>query len=157
MQPWVKPNVSYYATPWENCYFLHAAHAKPDFLTDGIINQAKSLVVQKGHYQDPLLALKEAVSAANVHLSDNDLEDMASLMHENGTRWFKARLADGSPSRLKQADLQEDMVAARHRVREELKNRGVLEDKAGRVAEVWCSKVRAYHFTSRVRSRHEIV
>jgi hypothetical protein len=136
---------------------LHATYAKPDFLTDDIIHKLKSFIVQKGYYQDPLLALKEAVSATNANLTDIDLEAIAFLMHENGTRWLKARLADGSPSRLKQADLEDDMVAARRRVREELKNRGVLEGKAGHVAEMWCSKVRAYCFTSRVHSRHETV
>jgi hypothetical protein len=55
--------------------------------------------------------------------------------------WLTISFNTGRPS---------DMAAARRRVREELENRGVLEDKAWRVAEVWCSKVRAYHFTSRI-------
>ncbi|KAG2062801.1 hypothetical protein BDR04DRAFT_1164630 [Suillus decipiens] len=152
MQPWVERcSLPFsYNTPWKNCYFLHAAHAKPSFLTDDIIHKAKSFVVQKGHYQDPLLALKEAVFTANTNLADNDLEAIASLMHENGTRWFKARLAEGLSSRLKEADLEEDMLAARRRVRDELKNRGVLEAKAGGVAEVWCSKFQAVELQGRV-------
>ncbi|KAG1823878.1 uncharacterized protein BJ212DRAFT_706888 [Suillus subaureus] len=149
---WVKRNSRYesYNTPWENCYLLHAVHAKPDFLTDDIINKTRSFVVQKGYYQDPLLLLMEVVSAANANLNDNDLEAIVSLMHENGTRWFKARLADGLPSRLTQVDLQEDMLAARRRVRDELKDRGVLEDKAGNVAEAWCSKLETVELQGRV-------
>jgi hypothetical protein len=128
---------------------LDAAHARPDFITDDIIKKTKSLVVQKGHYQDPFSALKEVVSTANANVNEDDLEAIASLMHENGTRWLKARLEDDSPSRLKPADLHDDMVVARGRVRDELIKRGVLQDKAKDVADEWCSKVCAYHFTNR--------
>ncbi|KAG1823842.1 uncharacterized protein BJ212DRAFT_705340 [Suillus subaureus] len=152
MQPLTERNSRYvsYVTPWKNCHLLHATYSKPDYITDDIINEVKSFVVQKGYYQDLLSALKEAVSPANAYLTDNDLEAIVSLMHENGTRWFKARLEDGLPFLLKPADLQDDMVAARRRVRDELQNRGVLEDKAGGVAEVWCSKFQAVELRGRV-------
>jgi hypothetical protein len=137
-----------YTTPWKNFYLFHAAHARPDFITDDIIKQTKSLVIQNGHYQDPSSALKEVVSTATANINEDDLEAIASLMHENGTRWLKARLADDSPSRLKPADLQDDKVMIRRRVRDEFVKRGVLRDKAEYVAGVWCSKVCTYHFTN---------
>lgn len=88
----------------------------PISLTDDIINKTKFSVFQKGHYQDPLLALGEVVSTANADINDDDSEAIASLVHESGTRWFKARPEDGLSFPLKPADLQDDMVAARCRV-----------------------------------------
>jgi hypothetical protein len=49
-------------------------YAKPDFLSDDIIHKVMSIIVQKGYYQDPLLVLKKAVSAANANITDNNLE-----------------------------------------------------------------------------------
>ncbi|KAG1817549.1 uncharacterized protein BJ212DRAFT_1299099 [Suillus subaureus] len=40
----------------------------PDFIIIDIINKVKLLIVEKGHYQDLLSALEEAVSGANIHL-----------------------------------------------------------------------------------------
>jgi hypothetical protein len=149
MQPWTERNSRYvsYTTPWRNFYLLHAAHARPDFITDDIIKKTKSLVIQKGHYQDPSSALKEVVSTVTASVNEDELEAIASLMHKNGTRWSKARLADDSPSRLQPADLQDDTVMIKRRVRDELVKRGVLQHQAQDVADVWCSKVCAYHFT----------
>jgi hypothetical protein len=49
-------------------------YAKPNFLSDDIIHKVMSIIVQKGYYQDPLLVLKEAVSAANANITNNNLE-----------------------------------------------------------------------------------
>lgn len=103
----------------------------PISLTDDIINKTKFSVFQKGHYQDPLLALREVVSAANADVNDDDSEAIASLVHESGTRWFKARPEDGLSFPLKPADLQDDMVAARCRVRDELMKQGSLQTRLG--------------------------
>ncbi|KAG1893171.1 uncharacterized protein F5891DRAFT_1195670 [Suillus fuscotomentosus] len=122
----------------------------PDFITDDIINKTKLLVVQEGHYRDPFSLLKEAVSAANQKVNDDELQAIASLMHENGTRWLKARLEDGSPSRLRPADLQDDIAEARRRVRDELILRGVREDNARNVADVWCNQFQDAELQGRI-------
>ncbi|KAG2045516.1 hypothetical protein BDR06DRAFT_1055910, partial [Suillus hirtellus] len=142
MEPWVELNNRYvsYTAPWKNCYFFHAAHSKPDFLTDDLIKKTKASIIEKGHYQDPVLALKEVASAASVDLTSDDLEAIASLMHENGTRWLKERLDDASSSHLKPADLQDDILMAKRRVRDELVKRRVPEDKASDMADMWCSR-----------------
>ncbi|KAG2045518.1 hypothetical protein BDR06DRAFT_978153, partial [Suillus hirtellus] len=142
MEPWMERNNRYvsYTTPWQNWYLFHAAHSKPDFLTGAMIKKTKAWVTENGHYQDPVLALKEVASAASVDLTSDDLKEIASLMHENGTRWLKERLDDASSSHLKPADLQDDILMARRRVRDELVKRRVPEDKASDMADMWCSR-----------------
>ncbi|KAG2043369.1 hypothetical protein BDR03DRAFT_941223, partial [Suillus americanus] len=152
MEYWIELNSCYksFLTAWENCYFFHAAHSKPDFLTDDMIKKARAFVTEKCYYQDPVLALKQVASAAGIALPHDDLEAIVFIMHERGTRWLKEQLDDSLSSHLKPADLHDDIVIAKCRVRDALIELQVSEDKAVNVAGMWCNQFQAVELQGRM-------
>jgi hypothetical protein len=123
-------------SPWDSCHLLHDAFSNHKFLTDDVINQTKSSLINGGQYHDSFLALKEVLATRPVAgLLDEDLQKIVRVMHDRGTK------------HLYHGETRQNIKEGKKYVEDYLvENHGVTRGDAQGVAKGWYDKVFTYHW-----------
>jgi hypothetical protein len=120
-------------SPWESCRLLHDPFFNHDFLTDDVINQTKSTLIEARRYHDSFSTFKKVLSPV-VGLSDTELQDIVRAMHDRGTKC------------LYNTETRQNIEEGKKFVENCLvENHKVLRGDAQRVAKEWYDEVFTYH------------
>jgi hypothetical protein len=121
---------------WDSCHLLHDAFSNHKLLTDDVVNQTKSCLIDLGRYHDSFLALKEVLATHHVAgLLDEDLQKIVRVMHDRGTE------------RLYRGETRQNIEKGKKFVVDYLvENHKVTRGDAQRVAKGWYDQVFTYHW-----------
>ena len=105
-------------------------------ITDDVVNQTKSYLIDLGRYHDSFLALKEVLATHPVAgLLDEDLQKIVRVMHDRGTE------------RLYRGETRQNIEKGKKFVVDYLvENHKVTRGDAQQVAKGWYDQVFTYHW-----------
>jgi hypothetical protein len=125
-----------HTSAWDSCHLLHDGFSNHKLLTDDLINQTKSSLINGGEYHDSFLALKKVLATHHVAgLLDEDLQKIVRIMHDRGTE------------RLYHGDIRRNIEKGKKFVEDYLvENHKVTRGDAQGVAKGWYDQVFTYHW-----------
>jgi len=121
---------------WDSCHLLHDSFSNHKFLTNDVINQTKSSLIEDGWYHDSFFSLKKVLATHPVAgLLDKDLQEIVRVMHNRGTKC------------LYQGETRQNIEEGKKFVEDYLvENHGVTRGDAQGVAKGWYDEVFTYHW-----------
>lgn len=121
---------------WESCRLLHVSFSNHEFLTNDIINQTKTTLIENRSYHDSFSTFKK-VSSPVVELPDTELQHIVRAMHDKGTKCLYNL----------NVDTRQHIENGKKFVEKCLvKNHKVLPGDAQRVVKEWYDEVFTYHY-----------